>query len=419
LYVLFATELWERFGFYTLGAMLALYLRDSAQGMGWAEQDATTLFSYYLMFVYLSPLIGGWLADKWIGQRLAITFGAFFFAAGYFLLYVPSVTTLYLALTLVVVGNGFFKPNVSAMVGSLYSEGSKLKDSAYNIFYMGINIGAFLAPVVAEFMRQRFGFRRAFTVAGVGMIICLGTFWGFRKYIFEPDKKDGAASTAQNHPESPLAIDAVSDSRRIMALLVIFVIVIVFWMAFHQNQLTLTYFANDNTDWSAWGNVSGVISNAINPFWIITLTVPLISFWRWLAKKGLEPSTPAKIAIGMFLTAVSFYLMAVACLAGGNTGKVSPWWLISSYAIVSLGELMLSPMGLSLVSKVAPARMRGLMMGGWFVATAIGNKLTAIGVYWRVWDHSTFFFILATMALFMSGVLWLLLKPLKKATPGV
>jgi len=319
----------------------------------------------------------------------------------------------------VVIGNGFFKPNVSAMVGSLYSEGSKLKDSAYNIFYMGINIGAFLAPVVAEFMRQHFGFRLAFTVAGLGMIVCLGTFWGLRKYI-SGHAKDGSASTVLNQPTKvSLAIDAVSDSRRIMALLVIFLIVIVFWMAFHQNQLTLTYFANDNTDWSAWGNVSGVISNAINPFWIITLTVPLISFWRWLAKKGLEPSTPAKIAIGMFLTAVSFYLMAIACLAGGNTGRVSPWWLISSYAIVSLGELMLSPMGLSLVSKVAPAHMRGLMMGGWFVATAIGNKLTAIGVYWRVWDHSTFFFILATMALFMSGVLWLLLKPLKKAMPGV
>ena len=418
LYVLFATELWERFGFYTLGAMLALYLRDSVQGMGWREQDATTLFSYYLMFVYASPLIGGWLADKWMGHRLAITVGAFFFAAGYFLLYVPSVSTLYLALTLVVIGNGFFKPNVSAMVGSLYSEGSKLKDSAYNIFYMGINIGAFLAPVVAEFMRQRFGFRLAFTVAGLGMIICLGTFWGFRKYISGHDKRS-TGSIPQDQPKIPLAIDAVSDSRRIMALLVIFVIVIVFWMAFHQNQLTLTYFANDNTDWSAWGNVSGVISNAINPFWIITLTIPLISFWRWLAKKGLEPSTPAKIAIGMFLTAVSFYLMAIACVAGGNTGRVSPWWLISSYAIVSLGELMLSPMGLSLVSKVAPAHMRGVMMGGWFVATAIGNKLTAIGVYWRVWDHSTFFFILATMALFMSFVLWLLLKPLKKAMPGV
>jgi len=304
------------------------------------------------------------------------------------------------------------------MVGSLYPEGSKLKDSAYNIFYMGINIGAFLAPVVAEFMRQRFGFRVAFTVAGFGMIICLATFWGFRKYLSSRDKGN-AVPLKQDPLQTPLLIDSVSDSKRIMALLVIFAIVIVFWMAFHQNQLTLTYFANDNIDWSAWGNVSGVISNAINPFWIVTLTVPLISFWRWLARKGLEPSTPAKIAIGMFLTAISFYVMTIACFAGGNTGKVSPWWLISAYAIVSLGELMLSPMGLSLVSKVAPAHMRGLMMGGWFVATAIGNKLTAIGIYWRVWDHSTFFFILASMALFMSGVLWLLLKPLKKAMPGV
>jgi proton-dependent oligopeptide transporter, POT family len=418
LYVLFATELWERFGFYTLGAMLALYLRDSVQGMGWREQDATTLFSYYLMFVYASPLIGGWLADKWMGFRLAITVGAVFFAAGYSLLYIPSVSALYLALTLVVIGNGFFKPNVSAMVGSLYPEGSKLKDSAYNIFYMGINIGAFLAPVVAEFMRQRFGFRVAFTVAAYGMIICLATFWGFRKYLSGRDKGSSPAPKQDQSP-TPLPIDSVPDSRRIMALLVIFAIVIVFWMAFHQNQLTLTYFANDNTDWSAWGDVSGVISNAINPFWIITLTVPLISFWRWLAKKGLEPSTPAKIGIGMLLTAMSFYVMAIAGLVGGNTGKVSPWWLISAYAIVSLGELMLSPMGLSLVSKVAPAHMRGLMMGGWFVATAIGNKLTAIGRYWRDWDHSTFFFILATMALFMSCVLWLLLKPLKKAMPGV
>ena len=418
LYVLFATELWERFGFYTLGAMLALYLRDSVQGMGWPEQDATTLFSYYLMFVYASPLIGGWLADKWMGQRLAITVGALFFGAGYFLLYVPSVSALYLALVLVVIGNGFFKPNVSAMVGSFYPEGSKLKDSAYNIFYMGINIGAFLAPVVAEFMHQRFGFRLAFTVAGFGMIICLATFWGLQKYLSGRGKVS-AVPLKHDPLQTPLRIDSVSDSKRIMALLVIFAIVIVFWMAFHQNQLTLTYFANDNTDWSAWGNVSGVISNAINPFWIITLTVPLIGFWRWLAKKGLEPSTPAKIGIGMFLTAISFYVMTIACLAGGNTGKVSPWWLISAYAIVSLGELMLSPMGLSLVSKVAPAHMRGLMMGGWFVATSIGNKLTAIGSYWRDWDHSTFFFILATMALFMSGVLWLLLKPLKKAMPGV
>ena len=188
LYVLFATEMWERFGFYTLGAMLALYLRDLEQGMGWPEERATTLVSNYLMFVYASPLIGGWLADKVTGYRIAIVIGAVFFAAGYFLLYLPSVGALYLALTLVVIGNGLFKPNVSTMVGNLYPDGSRLKDSAYNIFYMGINIGAFLAPLVAEAMRQRFGFRPAFTVAGAGMVVCLLIFWGFRKHITGQDK---------------------------------------------------------------------------------------------------------------------------------------------------------------------------------------------------------------------------------------
>jgi proton-dependent oligopeptide transporter, POT family len=420
LYVLFATEMWERFGFYTLGAMLALYLRDVEQGMGWPEERATTLVSNYLMFVYASPLIGGWLADKFTGYRMAIVIGSVFFAAGYFLLYLPSVTALYLALTLVVIGNGLFKPNVSTMVGNLYPDGSRLKDSAYNIFYMGINIGAFLAPLVAEAMRQRFGFRPAFTVAGAGMIVCLLIFRVFGRYVAGQDKgRHVTAKAAEAVKTPPREIDSVPDSKRVMALILIFLIVIVFWMVFHQNQLTLTYFANDNTDWSAVGNVSGVVSNAINPFWVITLTFPLIAFWRWLDKKGKEPSTPTKIAIGMFLTALSFYVMAVAGWAGGNTGRISPLWLISAYGIVSLGELMLSPMGLSLVSKVAPAHIRGLMMGGWFVATAIGNKLTAIGVYWRVWDHSTFFLVLATMALVMAFVLLLLLKPLKKAMPGV
>lgn len=420
LYVLFATEMWERFGFYTLGATLALYLRDGEQGMGWPEERATTLVSYYLMFVYASPLIGGWLADRFTGYRRAITIGGLFLGAGYFLLYWPSTAILYLALTLVVIGNGFFKPNVSTMVGNLYPDGSRLKDSAYNIFYMGINIGAFMAPIVAEAVRQRFGFRPAFTVAGVGMIVCLLVFWCFKKYVGGQDKgKPTPAEAVQQNQRQVREIDSVPDSKRVTALIVIFLIVIVFWMVFHQNQLTLTYFADDNTDWSAIGDVSGVISNAINPFWVVTLTFPLIGFWRWLDKKGKEPSTPTKIAIGMFLTALSFYVMALAGWAGGNTGRVSPLWLISAYGIVSLGELMLSPMGLSLVSKVAPAHMRGLMMGGWFVATAIGNKLTAIGVYWRVWEHSTFFFVLATMALVTAFVLLLLLKPLKKAMPGV
>jgi POT family proton-dependent oligopeptide transporter len=441
LYVLFATEMWERFGFYSMLAMFTLYLRDPSEGFGWTAAQATSLYSNYMMFVYASPLIGGWLADRITGYRMAITIGGLLLAAGYMLLAFHSVAMMYLALTLIVVGNGFFKPNVSTMVGNLYPDSSRLKDSAYSFFYMGINIGAFIAPIVAETVMQRYGFHRAFTVAGAGMIFSLVVFWSLRRFVSGRVKgtsqgvKEKKAS--KEEPSRNSRMDAVPDSRRVIALIVIFLIVIVFWMIFHQNFSTLTYWANDNTNWTAApivlrlaqvltfgtvkpdiGNVSGVISNAIDPFWIVVLTFPLVGFWGWLGRKGREPSTPVKMAFGMFLTSVAFYTMSFAALSGGDTGRVSPWWLISAYGVIALGELMLSPMGLSLVSKVAPARMRGLMMGGWFVATAIGNKLTAIGVYWQVWKHSTFFFTLATMALIMGLVLVVLLKPLKKAMPG-
>jgi proton-dependent oligopeptide transporter, POT family len=287
---------------------------------------------------------------------------------------------------------------------------------------MGINIGAFLAPLVAEAVQRRLGFRTAFTGAGFGMILSLLIFGSFRKWVEAKGSvadRSAAAVSGFGGSMQEIVVDNVPESKRIMALVAIFAIVIVFWMLFHQNTLTLIYFANDHTDWSAIGEVSGVLSVSINPFWVVTLTFPLIGFWEWLDRKGKQPSTPAKMAIGMSLIACAFYLMSLASLSGGNEGRVSPMWLISAYAIVSLGELMLSPMGLSLVSKVAPVRMRGIMMGGWFVATAIGNKLTAIGAYWSVWSHSAFFAILATLALAMSILLWALLKPLKRTMPGI
>jgi POT family proton-dependent oligopeptide transporter len=319
------------------------------------------------------------------------------------------------------------------MVGTLYRPGSPLRDAAYNIFYMGINVGAFTAPLVAEVMKQKFGFHPAFVVAGGGMAISLVVFWTFNRHLI--DRQD-APQDASLPVRERSALELVPEWKRICALLVIFAIVIVFWMVFHQNGSTLTYWANDNTDWASskvtpviikiltlnmidGTDVSGVVSNAINPFWIVVLSYPLVRFWGFLNKKGLEPSTPVKMAIGMTLTGCSFLLLYVAAKSGGDTGKVSPWWLIGGYAILSLGELMLSPMGLSLVSKVAPERMRGLLMGGWFVATAIGNKLTMIGVYWTKWPHSQFFLVLASMALFMAVVLVILVRPLKRAMPGV
>jgi POT family proton-dependent oligopeptide transporter len=507
LYALFATEMWERFSFYSMLALFTLYMQDGKDGFSWTPAQATGLYANYLAFVYASPLIGGWIADKKLGYRKAVMLGGIFFVAGHALLAVKALWAVYAALTCLVIGNGFFKPNVSTMVGNLYPEGSKLKDRAYNIFYMGINIGATTAPIVMEIVRAKFGFHPAFTIAAFGMLISVGILWKYKNIVEDPEalKTRQAGKPVKAEGISANAVDNVPDWKRITALVVIFAIVIVFWMIFHQNGSTLTYWADDNTDWK----VSGIISNSINPAWVVALTFPLVWFWKWLSDRGKEPSTPTKIAIGMFLTGISFFIMYTAAKSGEGqevrpdmyaTGsyritersldflkadgvpeevlqkltnakdandkfivkdrkfaadekasgeanftealnkvltaeqvaqvkpallnrafifKVSPFWLILAYAVISLGELMLSPMGLSLVSKVAPLRVRGLMMGGWFVATAIGNKLTAIGVFWTIWKQSSFFIILACMAFFMSVVLALLLKPLKKSMPGV
>jgi POT family proton-dependent oligopeptide transporter len=437
LYVLFATEMWERFSFYSMLAMFALYMRDTTgQGFAWSIDDTQALVSNYLMFVYASPLVGGWIADKKIGYRKAVMIGGLFFMAGHLLLSVRSIGVVYLALACLVVGNGFFKPNVSAMVGNLYSEGSHLKDRAYSIFYMGINVGAFLAPVVMEFVQGRWGYHPAFAVAAGGMVISVALLWKFKRHVEAADRPGSrgpkeAANTAAVTVDAPPAsvsgqnaIDAVPDWKRIGALIVIFLIVIVFWMVFHQNSTTITYWGNDNTDWQ----VSGIISNSINPGWVLLLTFPLVWFWGWLDKKGLEPSTPTKMVIGMVMTALAFFVLFLAARAGEASlapgadpyaYKMSPAWLLGAYGVLTLGELMLSPMGLSLVSKVAPVRMRGLMMGGWFVATAIGNKLTQIGELWDDWLHSSFWIFLSACAIFMAFVLLLLLRPLKKAMPGV
>ncbi len=557
LYVLFGTEMWERFSFYSMLALFTLYLRDPDQGFGWTASEATSLYANYLMFVYLSPLIGGFIADKITGYRKAVMIGGVFFMIGHGLLSISSIWAVYAALTFLVIGNGFFKPNVSTMVGNLYPEGSHLKDRAYNIFYMGINVGAALAPIVMEVVKAYWGFHAAFAVAAFGMVISVGILWYFKNLVTSADSEnvliiddhaivasnldsDQAADTAAttidapphetSHQKASALMNTVSDNKRILALCVVFAIVIVFWMVFHQNGSTLTYWADDNTDW----NVTGTISNSINAIWILILTFPLVWFWGLLDKRGKEPSTPTKMAFGMTLTGLSFLVLWFGASMGENAVKtpaqfavgsfrinervatnlasqgvskevvdkimaakdadgknvvdgvkfsplsedaiaeknkervqegkpalspeevarlksgeqqlihavnsvapgvgdankeailqnsylfrVSPLWLILGYMIVTLGELMLSPMGLSLVSKVAPINKRGLLMGGWFVATAIGNKLTMIGIYWDIWLQSSFFLILALMALFMAVVLFLILKPLKKAMPGV
>jgi proton-dependent oligopeptide transporter, POT family len=486
LYILFATEMWERFGFYTTAAIMTLYLQRG--GFGWTRDQATSLWSNYMMFVYFTPLIGGYLADRFLGFRKSVLIGGIILACGYAALATGNIITFYPALALIFTGNGFFKPNVTTMVGNLYTPGSKLRDAAYNIFYMGINFGAFLGPIVAEAILQRVvpkgiydmlrdglpippegaaavrtGYLYAFWAAASGMTLGTLILTAFYRRLANADI--GHANAAAEDPTvvaareaaPKQAVELVPESSRIGALLVIYTIVIVFWMVFHQNGTTMTYWADGNTDWKSSKSVpvlvkilslgtvdaaraSGVVSNAINAFWVIVLSLPLIAFWNFLRRRGLEPSTPTKMAIGMMLTATAFVILYFAATSGGDQtflmengqrvldekgvpkvreGLVSPWWLIMAYCVLTLGELLLSPMGLSLVSKVAPTRFKGMMMGGWFVATAIGNKLTMIGLLWTRWYHSSFWLLCASLALFMAIVLLILLRPLKRAMPGV
>jgi POT family proton-dependent oligopeptide transporter len=432
LYVLFFTEMWERFGFYSMLAMFVLYLQNKEQGFGWPEKDATLLYSVYQASVYFMPLFGGILADWKLGHRNSVLIGGVIFMVGYFVMAIHSIAAVFVALGCLVIGNGFFKPNVSAMVGHLYPEGSPLKDRAYNIFYMGINVGAFLAPLSAGLLRKVYGFHAAFAAAGAGMIVSVAILWLFRAHVRGADRH--GATGAAGEPAQARAIDAVPEWRRIGALVVIFLLIVVFWMVFNQNGSTLNYWARDNTNWSAVGvessegnEVFAIISNTINPFWVVTLSFPLVLLWNFLNRRGLEPSTPAKLALGMVLQGLSFFILYGAARLGeqGLTEatryqfQASLLWLVGYYFVTTVAELCLSPMGLSLVSKVAPSRLRGVLMGGWFVSTAVGGSLTAIGVFWTEWWHSSFFAALGAMALFMALVLFLLLRPLKKAMPGV
>ena len=356
LYVLFATEMWERFSFYSMLAMFTLYLRDTTgQGFGWSSDAATGLYANYLMFVYLSPLVGGWLADRKLGYRKAVMIGGFFFMAGHLLLSFRSIPIVYVALACLVIGNGLFKPNVSTLVGNLYPEGSHLKDRAYNIFYMGINVGAFLAPVVAEFVQGKFGFHPAFAVAAGGMAISVFIMWKFKHHIESAERSaqgdEGAlahaAAVAVDAPPASVSsqdalntgrretMEAVPEWKRIGALIVIYAIVIVFWMVFHQNGSTLTYWANQNTDWQ----VTGIISNAINPGWVIILTFPLVAFWGWLDRRGLEPSTPTKMAFGMMLTGLAFLILYFGAKSGEATVVGERSVCVQSFATLAAGRL--------------------------------------------------------------------------------
>lgn len=491
LMVLFFTEMWERFGFYTMLAIFVYYMQEN---FGWDTATATNVYGIFLAGVYFTPILGGWIADNLLGYGKTISIGAIILAAGYALMAMPTDNplTLYIALTIVCIGNGMFKANISVLVGNLYghAQGS-LKDAGYNIFYMGINVGAFYAPMAAAEIRKFFmsnfdvtlaqGYNAGFGVAAAGMIISLLVFTIFRKRYAEADYR------AKDRQDSvrDVVLSKEQEKERIVALLTIFFIVIFFWMAFHQNGAALSLFARDYTDkivgsftallfdilglhgilavllggaaaFTSKGSgkklglgllfvVIGLViivlkfnslsdSNEIapeqfqsfNPMFIVLITPLIVGWFGFLNKKGKEPSSPAKIGIGMVITAIAYIIMIAAAqglpsvhsIEGGNSPiTVSPYWLITAYFTLTIAELHLSPMGLSFVSKVSPPKMKGLMMGGWFGATAVGNYLSGfVGRFYQNWELWQFFLLLVITSLIAAGLVLIFLKKLKHAT---
>ncbi|UTV26944.1 peptide MFS transporter [Photobacterium atrarenae] len=389
LFLLFGTELWERFSYYAMRAILVLYLTDQTihGGLGWSTQDALSLYGVYTGLVYITPLIGGWIADNFLGQRRSIIIGGLLMALGQFTLALPNsmvdphaVTAFYLGLGLLIIGNGMFKPNISTMVGDLYQEGDNRRDGAFTIFYMGINLGALLAGIIAGSASTAYGWKAGFIAAGIGMVISLVTQLIFAERLLGDVGKVPAAKRAANMNKSgqkePLT---KQEMDRLKVIMIMGLFVVVFWAGFEQAGGLMSIYTQEYADRMIGSfEVPTAWFQSLNPFFIITMAPILASLWVKMGPK--EPSSPVKFAMALFMLAVGFVCMIGAVLQQGGdlTAKTSMLWIVAAYFFHTMGELCLSPIGLSMVTKLAPLRLASLMMGVWFGFNAVANYVAGI-----------------------------------------
>lgn len=530
---LFLSEMWERFGYYLMIGIFTLYLKDVKAGFAMTEAESADLYGTFIALVFLTPFLGGLIADRYLGYARSIVIGGLMMGTGYCLMAIHSLPILYLSMTLVILGNGFFKPNISTLLGNIYStpEYVDKKDEGYNIFYMGINIGAFICNFFGAALYIILGWGYAFVAAGVGMFIGVAVFLFGLKHYRAFDIKKGVKpedmpfskiillilvpsiiagiigwilpTELLGHPlvgtpstdafifacipvvyfyGSLLKRAAKEEKRQISALLAIFMVVILFWAVFKQNGTALNTWADRYTDRQIeneaaqkafkglslsqttvyakdtvpvydqafrlqkvdgkaqkevnyplyFRNVKAEnmpsegssvqlwatnLSQSINPGWVILLTPLVVAFFTFLRKRNKEPSTATKIAFGLLISALSVLVMIGAVYAGNNGAeKVSVLWLMGGYGVITIGELFLSPMGLSLVSKLSPVRITSLMMGGWFLSTSIGNKLSGVlATLWDTYEHkANFFWINFSLLLFSALIAVFLLRWLNK-----
>jgi POT family proton-dependent oligopeptide transporter len=432
---LFTTEMWERFSYYGMRSLLVLYMvkfvllpENAGNAIGLAalrsfyesifgplgtQPFASHIYGLYTALVYLTPLIGGMLADRVLGQRRTVVLGASLMAVGHFMM---AFEPLFLfALLVLIFGNGAFKPNISAQVGGLYAPGDPRRDRAYSIFYVGINLGAFLAPLVAGTLGEVVGWHYGFAAAGVGMTIGL-TVYLLAAPVMPADERERVVTSGMER--RPLDR---SEWRSIMALIALLLPTSLFWATYEQQGNTIPLWADDYTDRHVnlliWhGEIPVTWFQAFNPFMIFAFTPLVLMLWARQAARGTEPSTVTKMAIGCFGVALSNLIMLGAVWQSAGAPQASWLWLLAYFVVITIGELYLSPIGLSLVSKVSPGRVVSMMMGTWFLTSFFGNLVGGwLGSFWTVMDKLAFFLMIAGVAALAGLVILMFNRPLRAA----
>src|SRR6202047_1113281 len=430
---LFTTEMWERFSYYGMRALLVLYMvkylllpghndviglgsvrgvLESMFGLLGVQPFASQIYGLYTGFVYLTPLFGGWLADHVLGQRRTVILGAALMAVGHFMMAFEPLFLL--ALFTLILGNGAFKPNISTQVGGLYAPGDHRRDRAYSIFYVGINVGAFLAPLVCGTLGEKAGWHYGFVAAGGGMLIGLSIYVYAMPLLPADELQKARAAHAERRPLTR------SEWRGITAILGLFVATALFWAPYEQGGNTIVLWADANTDRTIefLGFAAEIPTTwflAFNPFMIFAFTPFIVALWTRQAARGTEPSTITKMSLGCFgVTAANLIMAAAALHAGG--GKAGLGWLMGYFVIITLGELYLSPVGLSLVTKVAPVRILSMMMGVWLATSFAGGFLAGwLGSFWSRMEKPHFFLMIAGISALAGVIIFLCRWPLRGA----
>ena len=407
LFLLFFVEMWERFSFYGMRALIVLYMIEN---LLYSAQKAGNIYGLYTGLVYLTPLLGGYIADRFLGQRKCISLGATFMVLGLFLLAFAQKNLFLLSLFLMIIANGFFKSNISSVLGLLYGNDNAKKDSAFTIFYMGINLGAFFSPLVCGTLAVKFGYEYGFAAAGIGMFIGLVLYKIFENKLLGDSGLNPVSKLEMLYAEDKNE-EKEASRKSFVSLIFLMLFTIPFWVCFEQAGSSLTLFAQYQTNRNLFGyEVPTGYFQSLNPLFIITLA-PLISvFWGYLRSKSKEPSSVEKFAIALFLISISFLVLALGAFYS-RTGVVSPFWLVVGYFIMTIAELCLSPIGLSLVSKLAPRRMLSLTMGCWFLTSFLGNLIAGIwGGNYEIVGPMHLFLVLFILS-FVTFILLLIFIP--------